>query len=66
MRIGWDNFVIQSKNVCTEKKEKLISLRLEYKPIHVRKKKTLPQNKDENLSSIDERILISLIEVHFN
>lgn len=52
--------------MCAQKKkEKHITLRLEYKPIHVRKK-TLPQNKDENLSSIDERILISLIEVHFS
>lgn len=54
--------------MCAQKKkEKHITLRLEYKPIQVIKKKiTLPQNKDENLSSIDERILISLIEVHFN
>lgn len=53
--------------MCAQKKkEKHITLRLEYKPIQVIKKITLPQNKDENLSSIDERILISLIEVHFN
>lgn len=53
--------------MCAQKKkEKHMTLRLEYKPIQVRKKITLPQNKDENLSSIDERILISLIEVHFN